>query len=410
MGYTKSRNGYLVQVYYRTEDGRQARLSKRVKKYSEVAEARRELEEKVASHSRCDITFDRLVDEYVGWLYKNRRLTTAKNAEKKLRVHVLPYFKGKKVADLSYPMVNRWKAAIDSMSSRKSGNEISLVYKRNIYTAFHGLMSYALKAYGIENNALNRAGNFIDDPNAVPEEFKLHYWTPDQFNAFSKAMLDVIDEQKAKDSHAFDYMECQGIFVFFNVLFYAGLRRGEANALLVKDFHDGDRPSLRITKSVNMKSKIKGSYLVTPPKNKQSVRNVPIPKHLAELIRIRIDALKMKNGDSFSEDFFLCGGKTPLPDTTADNLKNAAEEKAGLPHIRVHDLRHSYASMLINKGIDIQVISRLMGHGSTDITYKIYSHFYPETNYSAIEGIDDLMDVPKKDEIKPEKEEEEMEM
>ena len=99
-----------------------------------------------------------------------------------------------------------------------------------------------------------------------------------------------------------------------------------------------------------------------------------------------------------------------MPDTTADNLKNAAEEKAGLPHIRVHDLRHSYASMLINKGIDIQVISRLMGHGSTDITYKIYSHFYPETNYSAIEGIDDLMDVPKKDEIKPEKEEEEMEM
>ena len=125
MGYTKSRNGYLVQVYYRTEDGRQARLSKRVKKYSEVAEARRELEEKVASHSRCDITFDRLVDEYVGWLYKNRRITTAKNAEKKLRVHVLPYFKGKKVADLSYPMVNRWKAVIDGMSSQKSGKERS---------------------------------------------------------------------------------------------------------------------------------------------------------------------------------------------------------------------------------------------------------------------------------------------
>lgn len=66
-------------------------------------------------------------------------------------------------------------------------------------------------------------------------------------------------------------------------------------------------------------------------------------------------------------------------------MKEDAEKRAGIPHIRVHDLRHSYASLLINKGTDIAVISRLMGHGSPAITYKIYSHFYPETNYKAIE-------------------------
>ena len=158
----------------------------------------------------------------------------------------------------------------------------------------------------------------------------------------------------------------------------------------VKDFHDGDHPYLSVTKSVTMK--MKGiEYSVTPPKNKQSVRNVPIPKYLAELIRLRIDYLKAKGKEDFSDDYFLCGGKKPIPDTTADVLKGEAEKRVGLPHIRVHDLRHSYASMLINKGIDMQVISRLMGHGSTDITYKIYSHFYPETNYRAIEGIDEMM-------------------
>ena len=283
---------------------------------------------------------------------------------------------------------------VNEKLSEKTGEPLSLVYKRNLYTAFHGLMSFALKAYGIGNNALERAGNFIGDPNAKPKEKKLQYWTVSQFTKFASSMYDIIREKKEEDASAFNYGQSQGILVFYHILFYAGLRRGEANALQVKDFHDGDHPYLSVTKSVTMK--MKGiEYSVTPPKNKQSVRNVPIPKYLAELIRLRIDYLKAKGKEDFSDDYFLCGGKKPIPDTTADVLKGEAEKRVGLPHIRVHDLRHSYASMLINKGIDMQVISRLMGHGSTDITYKIYSHFYPETNYRAIEGIDSLMEVPK---------------
>lgn len=87
-------------------------------------------------------------------------------------------------------------------------------------------------------------------------------------------------------------------------------------------------------------------------------------------------------------------------------MKEDAEKRAGIPHIRVHDLRHSYASLLINKSTDIAVISRLMGHGSPAITYKIYSHFYPETNYKAIEDIDSLMDI-RESEIRGDKKEEE---
>ena len=279
---------------------------------------------------------------------------------------------------------------VNEKLSEKTGEPLSLVYKRNLYTAFHGLMSFALKAYGIGNNALEKAGNFIGDPNAKPKEKKLQYWTASQFTKFASSMCDIIREKKEEDASAFNYGQSQGILVFYHILFYAGLRRGEANALQAKDFHDGDHPYLSVTKSVTMK--MKGiEYSVTPPKNKQSVRNVPIPKYLAELIRLRIDYLKAKGKEDFSDDYFLCGGKKPIPDTTADVLKGEAEKRVGLPHIRVHDLRHSYASMLINKGIDMQVISRLMGHGSTDITYKIYSHFYPETNYRAIEGIDEMM-------------------
>lgn len=153
-----------------------------------------------------------------------------------------------------------------------------------------------------------------------------------------------------------------------------------------------------------MKTRLNEKYLLTMPKNKQSVRNVPIPDKLAELIRFHLDYLKWQKG--FSKAWFLCGGPKPILDTTADKMKEDAKKRAGIPPIRVHDLRHSYASLLINKRTDIAVISRLMGHGSPAITYKIYSHFYPETNYKAIEDIDSLM-VIKESEIRDDKKEEE---
>lgn len=95
-----------------------------------------------------------------------------------------------------------------------------------------------------------------------------------------------------------------------------------------------------------MKTRLNEKYLLTMPKNKQSVRNVPIPDKLAELIRFHLDYLKWQKG--FSKAWFLCGGPKPILDTTADKMKEDAKKRDGIPPIRVHDLRHSYASLLIN--------------------------------------------------------------
>lgn len=395
MSVAKTKNGYLVQIYYTKEDGSKGRISRRVKRYADVPKVREELQQMSKNYSDYAVTIDRLIEEYISWLKSNRRLTTAKSAGKKLKTHILPYFRHVKVSELTYSQVLQWKARINELISDRTGKPISLVYKRNLYTAFHGLMGFALKSNGISNNALQRAGNFIQDPNALPESTKLHYWTAEQFGKFSNAMIDIVKEGNVRDAFAFNFQLNMSIIIFYHILFYSGLRRGEANALQIKDFHDGKHPYLSVTKSVSMKTRVDGQYLITNPKNRQSIRNVPIPQHLAELIRLHVDDMKDIYKDKFNDGFFLCGGERPIPDTTADKLKNEAEQRAGLPHIRVHDLRHSYASLLINKGTDLTIISRLMGHASTDITYKIYSHFYPETNYSAVEGIDELMDSPK---------------
>jgi integrase len=166
------------------------------------------------------------------------------------------------------------------------------------------------------------------------------------------------------------------------------MRKGEANALLVSDFHDCKHPYLSITKSVSLKLRRETGkpWLITMPKNNSSVRDIPIPDALASLIREHIEE-RLKRIEGYNESFFLFGGIRPIPDTTLEMEKQISEKNSGVKHIRIHDLRHSYASMLINSNVPITVISRLLGHTSIEMTWKVYSHLYPTTSNEAIDVI-----------------------
>ena len=90
----------------------------------------------------------------------------------------------------------------------------------------------------------------------------------------------------------------------------------------------------------------------------------------------------------FSDEFFLAGALAPVRDTFSCDIKVDTGTKLGLPSIRIHDFRHSYASMLVNRGVSVSVISRLVGHSSTDVTWRIYGHLYPKTVNEAVKSLD----------------------
>lgn len=74
--------------------------------------------------------------------------------------------------------------------------------------------------------------------------------------------------------------------------------------------------------------------------------------------------------------------------------KNTAfAEAAGLPHIRIHDFRHSHLSYLVHKGINIQEIARRLGHADIKMTLNTYSHLYRQDAEKAVEALDKI--VPK---------------
>lgn len=124
--------------------------------------------------------------------------------------------------------------------------------------------------------------------------------------------------------------------------------------------------SITITKNY---AKLKGDELFLIPKTSRGNRTVTIPEFLYDDIQEYIS--KLYGIQKKDRIFYFT--KSALE----KDIKRAAE-KAGLPEIRVHDLRHSHASLLINMGFDIFEISRRLGHESVKTTMDTYGHLYPD--------------------------------
>ena len=149
----------------------------------------------------------------------------------------------------------------------------------------------------------------------------------------------------------------------FEILYWCGLRIGELLALTPKDF-DFENNVLKITKSYK---KVKGKDIVTDPKTPKSIRDIVIPEFLAEEIKeylasiygIKENDRIFQNSKSYFRHEMIRGSKA-----------------AGVKRIRIHDLRHSHVSYLINKGYTALAIADRLGHEAVDITYK-YAHLFP---------------------------------
>ena len=87
----------------------------------------------------------------------------------------------------------------------------------------------------------------------------------------------------------------------------------------------------------------------------------------------------------------VCGGFKCLHDSSLSNKNIRFANEAGLEPIRIHDFRHSHASLLANEGINIQEIARRLGHSNIEITWNTYSHLYPREEERAIAVLDKIV-------------------
>ena len=159
------------------------------------------------------------------------------------------------------------------------------------------------------------------------------------------------------------------------------MRKGEIHALRWSDI-EGD--TINVRRSITQK--LKGGDIETAPKNKSSYRTLQIPQPLREILKQH--KIRQQQYQAFSEDFRVCGGERCLRDTSISNKNIQFADAAGLPHIRIHDFRHSHASLLANEGINIQEIARRLGHAKIEQTWNTYAHLYPREEERAIRILD----------------------
>lgn len=289
------------------------------------------------------------------------RETTLNKCISNIELHILPMLGNIRLCELDERAISEWKSAMAEKG-------FSIAYCRRIWGELNGLLNRAVKLKYIPENPTKNLENFRDvlfEPNID----KIQYYTPEQFIAFAAAA-----NADVKNYHQ------RSLFIFLMIAYYTGLRKGEIHALKWTDLQGN---VLRVRRSISQK--IKGKAIVeTPPKNKSSVRDVQLPQPLLALLA-QYKALQQIHCPDWSKRYRICYGPKCLSDTSISNYNKRWAKLAGLPVLRIHDYRHSHASLLANEGINIQEIARRLGHSNVQITWQRYSHLYPREEDRAIE-------------------------
>ncbi len=174
-----------------------------------------------------------------------------------------------------------------------------------------------------------------------------------------------------------------GVLPMFYLELTSGLRRGELVALLWSDV-DIENRTISITKSA---TRIKGEIKVTSPKTKNSIRKIILPKSTIDLL---IEEHEQHPDNPYLFPSPVNGGMRG-PDCTG-RIHKKLLKKAGLPDIRFHDLRHTYATLALQNGVDIKTLSEILGHYSAGFTLDTYTHVTTKMQQSAAEKMDKFME------------------
>lgn len=306
------------------------------------------------------LTLSEFFDEYIKYKQYENRETTIEKEKEVIRNHILPYFASITMTDITAQMIVEWKGQINS-------TDLSTTMKQNCYNQLRALLNFAQRIDAIHENPTFKVGNFRNANFQMPED-KIQYYTPEAFVQFASVARSSI-------SNYFQW----SVYVFFCIAYYTGMRKGEIHALKWSDI---DSDHIHIRRSISQKVSGK-KYVEAPPKNKSSFRVLQVP----EPLKIVLQEQKGRQQERFpawSEDYRVCGGDKCISDTAISNYNQRWAKAAGLRVLRIHDYRHSHASLLANEGINIQEIARRLGHSNVQITWERYAHLYPREEERAI--------------------------
>ena len=288
----------------------------------------------------CDMTFASLVELYQEDAEHRVRGTTRGTQDSIIEKWLLPFFGSLQVDKIDTVTIRKWQNELMSKTNPRTGKKYAATYLRSINSRLSSIFNYAVMYYGLRQNPCLPAG-FMGKKKAG----RMKFWTTVEFEA------------------ALAQVEKPAFRVAFMLLYWLGLRVGECLALTPADI----LPShiCRIDKTHHRKN---GEDEAGPPKSDNSVRDVSMPAFLYDEVENYIGALyEIQPSDRI---FYFTHG-------TLNRELNRAAEAAGVQRIRIHDLRHSHAAMLVDLGYSIVAVAERLGD-TVEVAMSTYSHLYPD--------------------------------
>lgn len=342
--YKSKRNTWYCAFYYKDWQGiRKKKKKEGFKTKRESQEWERKFLEKYAESP--EISFAVLVEEYKKDAQLRLKEQTIYGKSRVITKHILPFFGDMPLNQITPRTVNEWKNHILAQKFKPT-------YIRVIRAQLSSIFNYAKINYNLSSNPCSML-KWRNSPTTID----VNYWTLDEFRQFAVHLR--------KPHH----------IMSFYLLFWTGMRIGELLALTKEDF-DFSCNAIHINKT---RTRLKGKDIITTPKTKHSNRIVIMPQFLADMVK---DYIRMSKYTS---------------DLLFDYTRNALQKvlhyyapRAGIKDIRIHDLRHSHASLLINAGFPPTEVARRLGHANASITLSVYSHFYDKTAAKVAEKLNHI--------------------
>ena len=358
---------YHVRINYISDNGKPKQLTRTA--YG--LEAAKDLESKLNNGLKNNgetpikrMTVEQLFEEYKAVKRYEIREVTLKKYKEIYEYYISPAFRDTRIDKITVTLLRDWKLSIEE-------KELSVCTKRHAFGGLRALLNYAVEMEYLPKNPLQKIKNFKDSSSIKPE---MSFYTPEEFKLFIDAAKRIATKRQEKNRDLSEW----NFYVFFNIAFYTGLRKGEIHALKWSDINGS---YLSVKRSIAQK--LRGEDRETLPKNSSSIRTLQMPLPLIKVLDEHKERQTQYNG--FNDDYRICGGERCLRDTTLQKRNELYATSSGVKVIRIHDYRHSHVSLLANEGINIQEIARRLGHSKIEMTWNTYSHLYPREEERAVE-------------------------
>ena len=341
----KKTGKWLIQYRYTDWQGKRRKSTKR------GFATKREAEEwlrnfLITQKADFDMKFEDFWKIYCADMETRLREHTMRTKKYIVELKILPYFGNKRVNDITAADIRQWQNELIKMG-------YSPTYLKTINNQLSAIFNYAVRYYDLKSNPCAKAGSM-----GKSKAEEMDFWTGEEFRKFIDSVM----------NKRLSYMA-------FMILYWTGMRLGELLALNPKDV-DLEKRTISITKSYQRLGK---KDVITPPKTSKSKRVITIPEFLAADIKDYMDSLY-----DLQEDDRLF----PITKYYLEHEMQRGIKESGVKRIRVHDLRHSHASMLIELGFSPLEIANRLGHEKVETTLNTYAHLYPNKQTKLAERLD----------------------